>query len=226
MQETIAGQPYFMDLRAITMGHGFSYYFNALFGTQLRWQVWCIGFVAAFLLFAVLRWREVVFFQSYVFVTFLPVIFLANHRDPFYLYFPMLGVCGMAAMLVKAVAEWLALRVPSGRLAIYGSVVFAVLCVVVYGRARDATEARRQWQDGIARDFRDFVKGVETLSPDPGEILYFKSMPEHFDRGTLDFAAEFALGREDIEAQLVERFPPEARHRLIFKSGMIIPVVE
>lgn len=227
MRESNPGQPYFMDLQGITMGHGYSYYFNALFETQLRWQVWSIGFVAAFLLFAVLRWREVIFFQSYVFVTFLPVIFLVNHRDPFYSYFPMLGVCGMAAMLVKAVTDWLMPRVPNGRLAIYGSIAFALLSWSLYAHSRGETEGRRRWQEAISRNYRGFVQSLQTLpSPNPGETLYFTSMPEYFDSGALLFASELAFRRKDIDAKLVESFPPGARYRLVFVDTRIVNVPE
>src|SRR6185503_19528506 len=101
-------------------------------GTNIRWQVWCIGFVALLLLLLILRWRLAAFFQIYVFVTFLPLIFLVNHRDPFYWYFPMLGVCGLAALLTRELASWLGSRIPEGRLAAYGALAFGVLCVGRY----------------------------------------------------------------------------------------------
>ena len=225
MREPNPDQPYYMDLQGITMGRGFSFYFNALFGTQFRWQVWCIGFVTVLLLFALLRWRLALFFQAYVFVTFLPVIFLLNHWDPFYWYFPMLGACGLAGMLTKTVAGWLSARIPDRRLAVYASIAFVALSWLLYERSRDATEGRRLWQQGISRDFRGFVESLQTLpSPGPGETLYFNSMPEYFDRFALLFASELALHRTDLDTQLVDSFPPGTRHRLEFKNSKLVPV--
>ena len=219
--------PYYMDFRGITVGRGFSYYFNALLGTQFRWQVWCIGFVAVLILFAILRSRLAVFFQSYVLVTFLPVIFLINHWDPFHWYFPMLGVCGMAAILVKAVTVWLLPKIPDRRLAIYASVAFALLSWSIYVRSRNQTEERRRWQQGISRNFRGFIESLQALpSPRPGETLYFTSKPEYFESVTLLFASEFALHRKDIDAKLVESFPPGARYRLVFVDSRIVNVPE
>jgi hypothetical protein len=223
MQEPNPGRPYYMDLQAITMGRGFGYYFNTLFSTQFRWQVWCIGFVAVLILFALLRWWLVLFFQAYVFVTFLPVIFLINHRDPMYWYFPMLGVCGMGAMLTKVVTDWIVPRVSERRLPVYAAVAFALLSLAVYRRSSGETAARRQWQQEIVRNYRGFVDGVRTLPPPaPGEVLYFTSIPEYFDSDTLRFASEFAFGRKDIDAKLVESFPAGARYRLVFENARVV----
>jgi hypothetical protein len=196
--------PYYMDVQGIVMGRGFGYYFNALFSTEIRWEQWSVGFAALLLLFLLLRWRLAAFFQIYVFVTFLPLIFLNNHRDPFYWYFPMLGVCGLAALLARAIASWLAAKVDESRLAPYGVLAFAVLCAGMYLSSRDATLQRRLWQHGIARDYRGFVERVQSLpSPKPGETLLFDSMPRYFDIYVLKYASQVALRRTDIDAKLM-----------------------
>jgi len=197
-------QPYYMDFRGTVMGSGFGFYFNTLFTTHIRWEQWSVGFAALLLLFLLLRWRLAAFFQIYVFVTFLPLIFLINHRDPFYWYFPMLGVCGLAALLTRELTSWLASRIPEGRLAPCGAFVFAVLCLGMYISSRDATEPHRVWQEGIAKSYRDFVEGVQSLpSPQLGETLLFTSMLEYFDVYSLKYACQLALRRTDIDAKLI-----------------------
>src|SRR5439155_8796277 len=99
----LTSDPYYMSITGSTLGSGFGIYFNMLLGTNFPWQNWCIGFVVLLLVFALLRSRLALFFQSYVFIAFLPVIFLINHRFEFYWYLPFLVVCGLAAMLVKTV---------------------------------------------------------------------------------------------------------------------------
>src|SRR6185503_8201630 len=118
-------------------------------GTNIRWQVWCIGFVALLVLLLWLRWRLAAFFQIYVFVTFLPLIFLINHRDAFYWYFPMFGVCGLAAVLTRGIASTLTSKIAEPRIIAYGTLVFAALCVGIYVSSRDITLPRRLWQHGI-----------------------------------------------------------------------------
>ena len=223
MQAPEPAQPYYMDLRGITMGRGFAHYFNALLGTNWRWQYWCIGFVALLLVFALLRWRRVFFFQAYIFVTFLPIIFLINHRDPFYWYFPMLGICGILAMLTRSITDWLAPKIPERRLALSASISFALLSLSVYAWSCDTMRERREWQAGIGREYRGFVESLQALpTPNPGETLYFKSIPEHFDADTLLFASEFALQIPGVYAQIVEDFPPGARYRLVFENSRVI----
>ncbi len=197
-------QPYYMDLRGMVMGNGFGFYFNTLFTTHIRWELWSVCFAALLLLFLVLRWRLAAFFQIYVFITFLPLIFLVNHRDPFYWYFPMLGVCGLAALITREIAAWLMPRIPDQRLAAYAIIVFAALCLKMYDFSREATEPRRLWQHGIAREYRAFVEKVQALPrPQPGETLFFSSMPEYFDVNVLKFACQIALRRTDIDAKLI-----------------------
>jgi hypothetical protein len=204
MRGSDPAHPYFMDLRGIVMGGGFGYYFNTLFTTDFRWQKWSIGFVALLLLFLVGKRWLAAFFQIYVFVTFLPIIFLTNHRDPFYWYFPMVGVCGLAALLTRAIASPLRARIPEPRAAAYGTVVFASLCLGMYASSREATLLRRLWQQGIARDYREFVESVRARpAPEPEETLHFEAMPQYFDVNVLKYASQVALRRTDVDAKLV-----------------------
>ncbi len=197
-------QPYYMDLRGIVMGGGFGFYFDTLFQTNIRWEQWSVGFAVLLILFLVMKRRLAAFFQIYVFITFLPLIFLVNHRDPFYWYIPMFGVCGLAALLTRAIASILTSRIPEARLAPYASVVFAALCLGMYFHSSGATRSRRLWQHGIAADYREFVKSVQALpTPPPGETLFFRSMPQYFDVNILMYATQVALRRTDIKAKLV-----------------------
>jgi len=215
-------QPYYMDVRGIVMGRGFAYYLNNLFETNLRWQIWCIGFTVVLLILLALKWRLAAFFQMYVFVTFLPLIFLVNHRHPFYWYFPMLGVCGLAALLVKAATERVISRISSRRLAPYASLAFALLCLAYFVHSSRATAVHRQWQQEISEKYRGFIESLQQLPPpDQGETLFFTSVPDHFDADTLRFASELALHRSDIAVKLVQEFPADARYRLVFENSRV-----
>ena len=80
MRGAPTSDPYYMSITGSTLASGFGIYFNMLLGTNFPWQNWCIGFVVLLLVFALLRSRLALFFQSYVIIAFLPVIFLINHR--------------------------------------------------------------------------------------------------------------------------------------------------
>src|SRR5947208_9644216 len=92
MRGVVPTDPYYMNISASTLVNSFGIYFNMLFGTSFQWGIWCIGFVVLLLVFALLRNRLALFFQSYIFIAFLPVIFLINHLFAFYCYLPFLGV--------------------------------------------------------------------------------------------------------------------------------------
>jgi hypothetical protein len=212
-----------MDISSLTLGRGFGGYFNALFATEWRWQVWAIAFVLTLVLFVLLRKRVVVFFQLYIFVTFLPVIFLINHRESFYWYFPFLGVSGLIALLSDRVASLSATIVPARFATTLGAAVFLVLCLGVYVRTRNLTEASRVRFHGIARDYYGFVSDLQQLPrPETGETLFFRSYPEYFDEEVLLPATQVALRRTDVNAKLVDDFPTNARYRLAFRNSHII----
>ncbi|HMF00044.1 MAG TPA: hypothetical protein VKK06_09185, partial [Terriglobia bacterium] len=214
--------PYYMDVRGIVMGRGFGFYFNTLFETNLRWQIWCIGFTVVLLIFLALKWRLAAFFQMYVFVTFLPLIFLVNHRRSFYWYFPMLGVCGLAALLAKTATERITSRITPRRLAPYAPAAFALLCLAYFIYSSRATVGQRQLQQDISEQFRGFVESLQQLPPpDRGETLFFTSVPDYLDTDALRFASELALHRSDIAVKLVQEFPPDARYRLVFENSRV-----
>src|SRR5437667_5316152 len=137
--------------------------------------------------------KPAAFFQLYIFITFLSVIFLINHREFFYWYIPLLGVSGLAAILTRDAAAFFGRFIPQRLLAPTSCALFALLCYAAYGRTRDWTQSRREWQQGIAGDYRAFVRGLQSIpAPPPGETLFFRSYPQYFDRGVLLFATQIA----------------------------------
>jgi len=223
MTGTDPGHPYYMDLSSLTLGRGFGGYFNMLFAVEWRWQIWAIAFSVILLLLALLKKREAVFFQLYVFVVFLPVIFLINHRHSFYWYFPMLGICGLCALMIREVKPLFVIYLPPRMVAPLWLAVFAWLCHRTYIRTSDLTEERRLLQQTLARDYRGFVSGLRSLStPEPGETLYFRSRPQFVENDHLLYATQFALRRTDVQARFVDTFPENARYRLGFEKSMIV----
>jgi hypothetical protein len=224
MRGTSPDDAYYMDIRGIVMGRAYGYYFNSLFETNLRWQVWAIGFVAVLLILLSLKWRRAAFFQIYVFLTFLPVIFLVNHRSVFYWYFPLLGVCGIAALLVKSAARGILRQVDGQRIAPYACVAFAFLCAADYLYFSRSTEDDRVWAEKQSANFRTMMESLQVLpSPEKGETLFFRSVPEHLDPSSFLYAIELALHRNnELTLKVVEDFPPDARYRLGFQGSRVV----
>jgi hypothetical protein len=106
--------PYYMDFSFITMGRGYGWYFDHLYGLRLRWGAWISAMVFLALGFAYAREKRGLFFLGYIFATLLPVVFLVNHRYEFFWYIPFFGIAGLAA-LVTAAAEKTAEPVIAGK---------------------------------------------------------------------------------------------------------------
>ena len=215
--------PYYMSITGSTLASGFGIYFNMLLGTNFPWQNWCIGFVLLLLVFALLRNRLALFFQSYVIIAFLPVIFLINHRFEFYWYLPFLGVSGLAAMLVKTVVVPIETRNPHWLVECGASVVFILLCWGTFLVHEEANRPQRSWERALTGEYRAFVTGLRALpAPPPGETIFFDSQPSLFDEDVLLSATQVALGRTDVHTKLVAEFPPEARYRLRFQESHLV----
>jgi hypothetical protein len=212
-----------MNISGLTLGRGFGGYFGMLLPTHWRWQIWAITFVAALIVMIFRRNRLAVFFLSYVFITFLPVIFLVNHREDFYWYFPLLGVCGLAALFVKTV-EGVADSFISPRfLKPVGTAIFLFLCFETYVTTQAMTLSRRMMQQGLAIQYRAFVEGLQSVpSPPTGETLFFASTPENVTSSVLPFFVRTSLGRDDLDARLVDTFPPGVLYRFRFENYQLV----
>ena len=216
---------YYMTVNGSTLGAGFTTYGNMLLQTKFPWQAWGTLDTALLLICVLLRNRLALFFLSWIFITFLPVIFLVNHRFAFYWYLPFFGVSGLAAIVAKHVADMIEKRNPTWLAAAGGYCVFALLCFGTFIWHRDATRPHRARVRQRAQEYRGFVTGLEALpSPSRREVLYFDSKPSHFNQTNLLSATQVALRRTDVGAELVSEFPTDARYRLRFEGTRLIQV--
>jgi len=219
--------PWYMDISGVSMGRGFGIYFNMLFNSEIRWQVWAIGFVLVLILMVFSRMHTAMFFHLWVWITFLPVIFLSNHRSSFYWYIPFLGVCGLAALLVREVVRWLQPRIPSEVAGIAASACFLVLCQVTFVVHKSRTQEIRSWYHDREVEFRALIQGIRELPPPPpNETLYFAGTPGYFEEMHLTGAAQVTLRRQDITARIVEQFPDGARYRLRFENSRLHQITD
>jgi len=222
MQAINIGDLYFMDIRWITLGRSLAYYFNCFFGTDWRWQVWSIGFVAILIIFLVSGKRPGAFFQIYLLITFLPVIFLIRHRELYLAYIPFLGVCGFAAVLVQSILEWKPLQVSDRTANLAGCILFPLMCWETYVAQKNLSVERREWQRPMIVDYRSFVTQLRELPTFPAnETIYFDSVPIYFTADHLLNATQVALRRTDIQTQLVKDFPENARYRLHYENSKL-----
>jgi hypothetical protein len=195
-----------------------------LFQSNFPWQIWCVAAAVLLLIFVLLRSRLAIFFELYVFVTFLPVIFLVNHRFAFYWYLPFLGICGFAAMLSKNVMRLIAIRNPQWLTRVAASCLFIVLCWGIFVLQKETNRPQISRMRTQADEYRGFVASLRSLPPpQPVETIYFDSLPPHFKASLLLFATRVAFGRK-VRVRLVTEFPPDARYRMRFQDSQLIRV--
>jgi hypothetical protein len=225
MRGTMPTHPYYMSINGSTLVSGFGLYLNMLFRSNFPWQIWCGAAAVLLLICVILRSRLAIFFQVYVFVTFLPVIFLVNHRFAFYWYLPFLGICGFVAMLSKKMMHWIAIRIPRWLSRVAAACLFVVLCWGIFVLQKETSRTQRSRMRTQGDEYRGFVAGLRSLPPpQPAETIYFDSLPPHLGAGVLVHATRVAFGRADLRVRLVTQFPPQARYRMRFQDSHLIRV--
>ncbi|HEX4998722.1 MAG TPA: hypothetical protein VFY29_10875 [Terriglobia bacterium] len=219
MREPGPAQLYYMDIGWISLGRGFATHFNTLAHLHWPWQLWATGaaLLSALLLF--LKSRRALFFELFTLVTFMPVIFLVNHRDAYLWYIPFVGVCGFAALatgvLMRRAESFWGVRGTS----VAAWVAFPALCVALYAVQVLGSRAARAWQRPMTVEYRAFVSGMRAIdAPGPNERVFFDSHPLYFSPDMVRNATQVALRRTDIQVHLVSDFPADARYRLRFEG--------
>ena len=207
MEQSDPSMPYHMEISPAALFHGFCWYLNALWTVEWSPGVWIVllFLVTGAILFT--RNRRALFFLLYVALTFLPVIFLVNHRFAFFWYIPMLGVCGLLAMAVKVAHERLS-HLLAPRYLPVAQVAVLVIAAALHGSVQShKSRYAHNWGTEVAREYRQFVQDVQSLpAPAPGETLYFTSMPRFFTEDVLMRAVQVALRRTDIDTRVeIER---------------------
>jgi hypothetical protein len=199
-----SANPYYMDLSVITMGRGYGWYFDHLYGMRLRWGAWMIISVLLSAAFAYTRERRGLFFLGSIFIMLTPVIFLVNHRFEFFWYIPFFGVAGLAALGVAAVEKRLRVSMRPALLETIGVILFAVLGAVHYVRERSASSAILHEEQSLAAEYAAFAETIRRLPPPrPDGTLLVRALPRHLTPEVLTPAVQVILRRTDIRAEVV-----------------------
>jgi hypothetical protein len=209
MQDTDPTHPYYLDLSALTFGHGYAWYFNSLYQTSLRTRSWFIISAVLALLFAVTRNTRGLFFLVFTYVTLLPYVFLINHRFDLYLYMPSVGIAGLLALGIHAIQRRLQLIHPRPMAVAFLSAVFSVAAVRHFRHEEHRGRVAREYYGGVFSEYRKFF--IELASqPDADRLqtVYYTALPRHAE-GPIVGATEFFLRRLGVQSKIVEKCPAE-----------------
>ena len=201
-------EPYYMDFSVLTFGRGYGWYFDHLYGMNVRWGAWMIAtfFLAAWFVYR--RQKRGLFFLGYTYVALLPVVFMINHRFEFFWYIPFLGIAGLVALFVAGAERW-AGQSAARKMLVPASVAgLAVFAAVHVGREWRASQELIRNQRSLALEYERFVTAVQSIPPPAVEAqVYFRSLPSHFNTEVLHSATQGALHRTDVSVKIVDEFP-------------------
>jgi len=196
--------PYYMDFSVITLGRGYGWYFDHLYGLRLRWGAWISGTVFLALAFAYAREKRGLFFLGYIFITLLPVVFLVNHRYEFFWYIPFFGVAGLAALVTAAIEKRLSRLLPARALEVFGAIAFVLLALGHYTGERAGSAGLLENERSLAVEYAAFVQSIRSLPPpENGGAVRIQTVPRHFTPEVLTSAVQVILRRTDIRAEVV-----------------------
>ena len=196
--------PYYMDFSVITMGRGYGWYFDHLYGMRLRWGAWIIAAVLLLGLFIWKRERRGLFFLGYVFASLLPVLFLVNHRYEFFWYIPFFGIAGLAAVAVAALQNALRPLMQERVLEAAAVIVFSLLAAGHYALQRSVSAEILQDEESLSKEYAAFVETIRNVpQPEPRGAVLIRNVPSHFTPDVLTSAVQVILRRTDISAEVV-----------------------
>jgi hypothetical protein len=196
--------PYYMDFSAITMGRGYGWYFDHLYGLRLRWGAWTITMVLLAAAFAYAREKRGLFFIGYFLITLFPVVFLVNHRYEFFWYIPFFGISGLAALVAVAIERQLRQLLSEQAVAVAGGIVFGLLAVGHFVRESAASTEVLENERSLAVEYASFVQSIRGLPrAENGGTVLIKDVPSHFTPEVLTSAVQVILRRTDIHAEVV-----------------------
>jgi hypothetical protein len=196
--------PYYMDFSVITLGRGYGWYFDHLYGLRLRWGAWISGFVFISLALAYARERRGLFFLGYLFITLVPVVFLVNHRYEFFWYIPFFGIAGLVALVTAGLEKQLKRLLSERALETFGVIAFVLLAVGHYSRERVTSASLLENERSLAVEYAAFVRSIRSLPPTQiGGAVPIQEVPRHFTPEVLTSAVQVILRRTDIRAEVV-----------------------
>ncbi len=203
--------PYYRNYSIGAVISGYAWYFNAIFRMELGPSQWCMIWVTLIAIFAWKKYRQGIFWISYIFITFLPIIGLVNRRLPYYWYIPLLGLCGIVAQLFDRVIFWVKERTPAKWVLIGEAVSVVVLCLTHFTIQHRLTQPTMRWVYDLAEENRQFVSGLSNLPPPPEHaILYFHSVPQYFDPISTKAAVCVVFRRLDLGVKIGQALPANA----------------
>jgi hypothetical protein len=219
MAGTSRDHPYFLDLTWLTLGRGYGWYFDRLYGLRLRWGAWAIITLILFLWMLYKRERRGIFFLAYIFISLLPVVFLINHRLEAYWYIPFLGFAGIVAVGADALRR--RVRFSSSTAAI-GLAVYTLLAWFHYSRETRLLGTTIASQQSVSEEYAMFVRQLRELpQPAADETIYYRSFPRFFSGETLQSVTQVALRRTDVRTDVVKIFPEQCRYCLSYEDGAV-----
>ncbi len=210
MHDTDPTRPYYMDVSAVTFGRGYGWYFNSLYETHLRWGAWFIISALLAITFAVRRNGWALFFLFFTYVMLGPYVFLVNHRYELYSYVSFVGMVGLLALGINAVAHGIRRVLPRPVAVSVLSLVFVVAALGHFRHEERRNRVGRGYIKDVLNDYRVFLSELQSL-PDASSVrmLYYTAIPRHMDELTILCATQFGLDRIDVETQVVQTCPAE-----------------
>lgn len=210
MAATDQSGTYYFEFSASTLGHNMVWYFNNLITKTgaLGSNGTLVLIVILVVLGFVLRDRILIFTTCFVFLTFLPVIFLGHHLFAFYWYLPAVGAWWWLGQLLRRIRDRTAGNDPVWRVRVSAFLFLAALSLALFQGA-NYREHRINWNSQTAAVFREYVTELRA-QPEPaqGNILDADNVPHFFDSISATTLYQLLHPGSTVEVRVRSKAPP------------------
>lgn len=210
--------PYHLTLGPGTFFQGMNFYLGALTNFPAAGAAMAAVFLAALLVFTALRWRAESFGWLGFTLFLLPVLFLASHRAPLYLYLPALffwiGLMGLAHRALESI--------PRVSEAAAGALLIALTLAAVVIQYRTFYLPKVAWSLHTFAIFRSNIAQVERIAPSlaPDTAIFISGLPVYLN--VFDFGPCYSVRlvyREPRVTCVIDKSAEETRRLFAAQTG-------
>lgn len=204
------GGTYYFEFTASTLGRNMIWYFQNLITKSgaLGSNGTLVLILILTMLGFVLKDRILIFTTCFVFLTFLPVIFLGHHLFAFYWYLPAVGAWWWLGQLLRRIRDRFAGNDPVWRVRVSAFLFLTAFSLAIFQGA-NYREHRINWNREAAAVFRQYVAELRAQPGSAqGNVLVADNVPHFFDSISATTLYQLLHPGSNVEVRVRSKAPP------------------
>jgi hypothetical protein len=161
---------------------------------------WIVALLAG-LVALLTRNKLLQFGYAYVYAALAPVLLLATHRQDFFMYVPLFGICLYVAELYRTI-EMASVKKGASKIYVYSLLIVFTAAYTIHNiQIKQPLEATYQKE---AIQVKNMIGLMQPMHPRQNSMIFFDSTPDFFDEVVLTSAAHLLYHDWTINTKIIE----------------------